>query len=238
MPLRARVRIGRTEPRRLVAAGLGGLLGIGLLVLAVPRTIATLATIPSSVVLARLQNQQPVGTGDLETVVRAQRRGLAFVDDGRMATDLGLAELLLAERLADDDPAVPGRLASAIATLRQGLAAAPGNPYAWARLAYAEARLHGWTPLALSSLRLALLTASYEPRLLWSRLRLSFLAWPYMPPSDQDLVGQQIRLAWQEDPAKLARLSVDLDRTAVVRGVLSRVPSDEAEFERLLKSLS
>jgi hypothetical protein len=223
---------------RTAVAAVTAIVALLLIVLAVPRTIAALLTMPSASVLRSLQNQEPVGIDDLETVVRAQRRGLALVGDGRLATDLGLAELLIAERLPADDAGVAARFGNATSALRDGLALAPGNPYAWARLAYAEARQQGWTPLALSSLRLALLTSPYDPRLLWSRLRLGFLAWPYMTPDDRDIVLQQIRWAFDENARELARLAVDADRVNVVRAALLRLPDAAAAFEKMLPARS
>jgi hypothetical protein len=223
---------GRT--RRLTVLAVSLLLAGVLLALAIPRTAATLLTTPSALVLRKLQNLEPVSVAELQTVADDQDRGLALVEDGRLATDLGLAELLMAERLADGDPMVAVRLENAVQSLKRGLSAAPGNPYAWARLAYAEARLRGWTPLALQALRLALLTASYEPRLLWSRLRLCFLAWPYMAEEDREIVYQQIRMAWQDDPQKLTQLADTLERVNVVRAALLRLPGAAERFEELL----
>ena len=221
-----------------MVAAVTGIMALALIVLALPRTVAALLTIPSAAILRSLQNQETVGVEDLEKVVSGQRRGLSLVADGRLATDLGLAELLIAERLPADDPAVPTHFTNATNALKQGLALAPGNPYAWARLAYAEARQQGWTPLALSSLRLALLTSPYDPRLLWSRLRLGFLAWPYMQPDDRDIVLQQIRWAYDENPKELARLAVDADRVNVVRAALLRLPGAAADFEKMLPARS
>jgi hypothetical protein len=222
------------SPWRPFLAAIAGLMAIALLLLALPRTIASLLTLPSTAVLQRLQSQRPVSFEDLERVVSAQRRAIRLSSDGRLGTDLGLAELLIAERLPGDDPNVRGRLQNAVDALRQGLAAAPGNPYAWARLAYAEARQQGWTPLALSGLRMALLTAPYDPRLIWSRLRLSLLAWPYMPIEDREIVLQQVRWAWIENAAELARLAVEVDQVNVVRAALLRMPEAAGEFEKLL----
>lgn len=211
------------------------LLATVLLVLALPRTFAALVTIPSALVLERLQHQRPVTFAELETVAEAQEWGLFFVRDGRLSTDLGLAQLLMAERVPGDDPRVGTYLAAAVQSLTDGLVVAPGNPYAWARLSYAEARKRGWSPLALSALRLALLTASYEPRLLWSRLRLSLLAWPHMPPEDREIVYQQIRIGWEENRAEVAQLAKDLDRVNVVRAALLRDTDAAAEFENLVR---
>lgn len=216
---------------------LTAVIAVFLLLIAVPRMLVSVVTVPSAVVLRELQNQEPVTFEELETVVRSQRRGLMFVNDGRLHTDLGLAELLMAERLSTDDADVNRHLENAVRALKDGLAAAPGNPYAWARLAYAEARLRGWTPVALSSLRLALLTAAFEPRLLWSRLRLGFLAWPHMTLEDHEIMFQQIRTAWEENPTELARLARDLDRIDVVRTALLRFPNADDELQDLLQSL-
>ncbi len=221
--------------RRSLAVGMGAVLATVLLVLSLPRTLAALVTIPSALVLERLQHQQPVTFADLETVAAAQARGLLFVNDGRLSTDLGLAHLLMAERLPADEPRVGNDLALAVQALTDGLVVAPGNPYAWARLSYAEARKRGWSPLALSALRLALLTASYEPRLLWSRLRLSLLAWPHMPPEDREIVYQQIRIGWGENRVEMAQLANDLDRVNVVRAALLRDSEAAAEFEKMVR---
>ena len=110
---------------------------------------------------------------ELKMLADAQRSGQLWLADGRLRTDLGLAYLLLAEKLPRGDTNAGAYLQRAIEALKAGLARAPANPYAWARLAYAEALAHGWSPLAMSSLRLSLITAPYEPRLLWSRLRMT-----------------------------------------------------------------
>jgi hypothetical protein len=82
---------------------------------------------------------------------------------------------------------------------------------------------------------MALITAPYEPRLLWSRLRMSLLAWPEMSSEDQELIFQQIRFAWQADPSELARLAVELKQVNLVRAALLLSPEESASFEELLK---
>jgi hypothetical protein len=124
----------------------------------------------------------------------------------------------------------------AITSLRKGLALAPANPYAWTRLAYAETQLNGWSPAALAALRLAFITAPYEPRLALSRLRLSFLAWPHMTPEDRELVFQQIRYTWKNSPRKLTVLALDLRVANLVRAALLTSPDDLDNFEKRLKA--
>ena len=53
--------------------------------------------------------------------------------------------LLIAEKLPRADSNARAYVQRAIDALKDGLARAPANPYAWARLAYAEALSQGWT---------------------------------------------------------------------------------------------
>ena len=207
-----------------------------LLIWSVPRTLSAFMMVPSASVLRKLQNLQSVETADLETLIASQRRGMTWSNRGRTLTDLGLAQLLIAERLVDNDAVWREQTEEAIKSLKAGLAIAPANPYAWTRLAYGEFRLRGWSPLALSALRLAFITAPYDPRLLMSRLRLSFLAWPHMTPEDEDLVLQQIRYAWEQDPNELTQIAVGFDQTNLVRAALLRRPDDLSAFEERVKN--
>lgn len=218
-----------------VVAGIIAVFAIALLVLAVPRMISSFLMIPSGPVIIKLQSLQPVDSEQLATLIASQRRGSAWDSRGRTRTDLGLAYLLMADQRSGEDGQWRQYLDRAIESLRAGLALAPANPYAWTRLAYAETQVTGWSQPALSALRLAFITAPYEPRLALSRLRLSFLAWPHMTPEDRQLVFQQIRYAWRDNPRELTVLASDLSVTSLVRAALLTSPDDLADFESRLK---
>lgn len=223
--------------RRLVAAPIA-LTAFLLLIVAVPRTIGVILSARSEPVLRKLQDQQPVRVDELRTLADAQETGRFWLADGRLRTDLGLAYLLLAEKLPRGDANASAYLQQAIQMLKEGLARAPANPYAWARLAYAEALAQGWSPLAISSLRLSTITAPYEPRLLWSRLRMTLLASRDISSLDRELVFQQIRFAWKTDPSELTRLAAELMQVNLVRASLLPMPEDARAFEELLKKQS
>lgn len=227
----ARQRASRGRP---VAAVLL-LVAAGLLFLAVPRTVGALVCARCDLTLRKLQEQETVAPADLEALAGSLAGGRWWAGDGRLRTDLGLAYLLLAEDRSIGAAASAEYLEKAVVALKDGLSRAPANPYAWARLAYAEATKGTWSPDALSALRMALMTAPYEPPLLWSRLRMSFLAWPELPAGDRELVFQQVRFAWKTDPAELARLAADLRRVNVVRAALLGSPDDGLAFERMLE---
>jgi hypothetical protein len=218
-----------------IVAGIVAVFAIFMLVLAVPRMISSFLMIPSGPVMIKLQSLQPVDNEELETLIASHNRGLIWDSRGRTRTDLGLAYLLMADQRPREDVRWQEYLDDAITSLKQGLALAPANPYAWTRLAYAETQLSGWTPAALTALRLAFITAPYEPRLALSRLRLSFLAWPQMTPEDRQLVFQQIRYAWQDSPRELTILALDLRVANLVRAALLTSPDALAEFEKQLQ---
>jgi hypothetical protein len=221
--------------QRLVAVPMA-LIAMVLLVIAVPRTVGVILSARSELVLRKLQDQKPVNMEELKTLASTQERGQFWLNDGRVRTDLGLAYLLLAEKSPRDDASV--YLQRATDALKAGLARAPANPYAWARLAYAEALSQGWSPLAVSSLRLAMITAPYERRLLWSRLRMAFLAWWYMSSEDREIVLQQVRAAWNADQEELTRLAIESNQVSLVRVALMQTPQDADIFEELLKKQS
>ncbi len=203
--------------------------------MAVPRLFAALTLLPSSSTLDRLQELQPVNTAMMERLIRNQRRALAWQSSGRTWTDLGLAQLLVAERLPGDDPRAKERFGAARQALVEGLSAAPANPFAWSRLAYAQAVLDGWTPEAAAALRMAFITGPYEPRLLWPRLRLSLSAWPHIPLDDHELVLHQIREAWAADPEALTALVAQTGQVDIAKLAFSGSPADLRAFEARLR---
>ncbi len=220
--------------RHLATAGLVFLAGAVLLVGGVPRTIAALAMLPGGPVLSEIQNLRPVGRDDLEILIASQRRGLRFGESGRKRTDLGLAQLLLAREQAGLGGIKIEMVSQAIASLKTGLALAPANPFAWTRLAYAQSLMTGPSPSVASALRMALLTARYEPRLLFIRLELCLRSWSYFKPEDRELVFQQVRLAWRKNGKRLVELAVKMGQVNVVRAALLRSRKDLSAFEKRL----
>lgn len=212
------------------------MLAVALLALAVPRLVAAITLLPSAHALDRLQSMRPVPTYNIERLIRSQRRALVWQPSGRTWTDLGLAQLLLAERSPDDDARAMARFEDAHRALVEGLSTAPANPFAWSRLAYAEAVLDGWTPQAIASLRMAFITGPFEPRLLWPRLRLSLSAWPVIPLEDQEMVLQQLRQGWEADPEAFAALVTRMDRVDIAKLALANSAADLRDLEVRLRA--
>lgn len=214
--------------------------GILLIALGTPRMIAAFAMIPSGPVLDKVQNRELAGMEDLNILLASQRRGLMWSSSGRKWTDLALAQMLMAEQLEADDPQRLQLIDAAILSLRNGLAVAPARPFAWTRLAYAESSKSGPSPAALSAFRFGMLMAPFEPRLALARVSFGFSVWPELQPSEQTLILQQVRYAWNHRDER-KRLMVFARQEAwanLVRAALLRTPEDLAEFEKKLRKLS
>ncbi len=209
--------------------------GAVLVVAGIPRTIAAFTVLPGNPVLREIQNLRPVERDNLDVLIDSQGRGLLFGETGRKWTDLGLAQLLLAR-----EEGVQGGIgkelgSQAVGSLKTGLALAPSNPFAWTRLAYAQTLMTGPSPMVASCLRMAMLTARYEPRLLFIRVELCLQSWSYFRTGDHELVFQQVRLAWRKNGKRLVDMAVETGQVNVVRAALLRSRKDLSAFEKRLR---
>lgn len=223
-----------TAPRVAVSL-LPLLLAVGLLYLGAPRAIAAFVRLPGDYLLERIQNRESVSARNLETLIISRKRALAWVEAGRVQTDLALAQLVLAHASGEDGAYDPAGVARAIESLRAGLARAPARPYAWTRLALAELAAGGPSPEVAKPLEMALITARYTPRLLFVRLEFCLIAWPYFDSDTRDLVFQQVRIAWHRSPDRLVDLALRMERLDVVRTALLISPLELEAFEKRLQ---
>lgn len=221
--------------RTLPVAVLSLVAGASLLVLGVPATVDAFLAIPADRVLGKIQNAEPVSEAELSSTISSQRQSLSWGETGRKWTDLALAQFLLAEKIEHDQEASVSLLADGLTSLKNGLALAPANPFAWTRLAYVEFLKSGPSASVVPPLRMAINTAPYEPRLLFPRLELCFNVWPYLDAGVRDLVIRQVLFAWRNDADGLVILARDYHRVDLVRNALSKMPEELARFEALLR---
>lgn len=218
--------------RKATAALLSLFVGAVLLYLVAPRTIAAFVMLPGNQALRDVQEQRPLADEDLATLAASRERALSWAESGQMWSDLALVQLL--EAFAEGAPDRPKaeRVEQAIASLKEALRLAPANPYAWTRLAYAEVLTAQPSPEVVAALRMALLTATYEPHLLFPRLELCLIMWRHFELEDRDLVLRQARFAWRADPDRVIQLARRWNRLGVVRAALAASPRDLAKFEK------
>ncbi len=141
------------------------------------------------------------------------------------ASDRGASlEALL--RAAAGDP-------SATAVQAAALAAAPGDPNGWLRLARQRAAAGDVTG-AGQALRLSFLSGAVVPGLMLPRLRLGLDLNSALDAETQQLLARQIRLVWMLEPSALPPLLVNSAYRPILAAALAAVtPADEQQFRRV-----
>ncbi len=210
------------------------LAGLALLYLAVPRAVAGFIMLPGNQVLNDIQDGGAIDEQALVALVESRRRAAGWIDSGRLWSDLAVAQFMLAETGVPSDNTDLDHIQQASESLEIALALAPANPHAWTRRAYAELLLNGPSEAAASALVMAMLTARYEPDLLFVRLELGLVLWPRFAVEDRELVLDQIRFAWRKSPERLLDLAAGTGRTAIVLGAFAGAPETLAEVGRRL----
>ncbi len=208
------------------------LLGVTILVLALPRLVAGLIMFPGDHVLLTITHRLPAEPNDLETLLAARQSSLAWTTSGHPRLELATAAMLLAEQEVGGGPRYHALMQQAIAALRDGLARGPADPYGWTRLAYAELAENAPARQIIPDLTMAIETAPVAPDLTFPRLELCLLEWPYFAHADPILFEQQVRIAWHQSNQRLVNLALKTGRRDAVRDALAE--NDRANFERLI----
>jgi hypothetical protein len=203
-----------------------------LLILGFQYLAAALVSLPAGPPAHKMREMRPVTAPELQDLVDARRRSIAWRDDGRARGEIGFALLLEAEMLPAGTTDRDAALDRAIAAIEDGLATTPLDARGWARLAYARSLRDGWTAPAISALRLAISTAPFEPALTPFRLALCLDAWPHLPTADRTVVLNQLRYAWRVAPDAVVGLARATGSEPLIRAALRERPEDFAEFDR------
>lgn len=219
------------------AAWLAAAVGVVLLVLAAPRLagetwVADARTTLNGVLDTRAGNTEVPDAADLAQAASRISQAGALTGDARLVADRGI--LLL--RRADAEPPGPQRdqlLADALAATERGLAKGPGQPYAWARLAYLRA-IAGDRRSAGDALRLSMLTGAVAPQLMPSRLRLGLSLLPDLDKEERDLLARQVRLLFIMRPEQLEGVATtDAIRAFIDEALAAMTEADIANYIRL-----
>jgi hypothetical protein len=208
-----------------------------LLYLAIPRFAAAIATLPSGPILAEIQENKPVSLTVLSILIKSQQRGLSWHQSARGWTDLGLAQVLAAQK-TQDTKVRSKLLRDAQDSLVNGLSLGPSNAYAWARLAYVDLAINGLSPSVTQKISLSISRGPYDRRLVFPRLQLYFLAWSTFDKSTQQIVLDQVLYAWSIDPTETVALATKFERIGIVYAALIAHPSEFEKFENIQQALS
>lgn len=207
-------------------------LGASLVALGLPRLFAALQSLDARAVLwdARAGHMPPpdrlaAAASDLDA---AQR----WAADAEAVSDRGFL-LIQQAQATPPGPARTALLDGAAAATEAGLAAAPAQPSAWARLAWLRV-VRGDRTAAVPALRLSLLTGPVAPTLMASRLQLGLDLLPLVDPDTRALLRRQVRLLWIVSPDTVAAMAQDTTTGGFVRNALDELSDgDMAAFLRV-----
>lgn len=214
--------ITRTDPARADRAGAVAGLGLSilLLILGVPSLVAALSLLPGDPVLHAIRTGGTWDGDGLDRLAETRERAARWSGDGRLLTDLALAQMLQAGPPGSSDPDSNRLWERAEENLRAGLARSPASPHAWARLA--QVQLVNGRPAdeVVKALRMSLMTGRNERELALPRLVIgNQVRYAWDPEMTEEMLDQ-IRLAWRGSESALARSAIRHGYADLARGVL------------------
>lgn len=214
--------------KRIGAASLIGLAAAaGTFVLAAGPFVAALTEHPIRPVLWALYGGQTVEPARL--VAAADTLALARQRYALPAYSLDRGLLLTAAGMALPGERAALLQAAAIATER-GLRDSPGQPSAWARLAWLRQEA-GDRPGAGAALRLSMLTGANVPALMRSRLVLGLSLLDQLDAETRALLERQVRWTWIIVPREVEALAPDPVAGAFLAAALSQLTPAERSLE-------
>ena len=225
----------RPRARPLVATVLCGAVGLALLVLAVPRTIAAWSALGARPALDKLQMDKLPYDAELAVGVLALERSISWTPSGRRLTDLALLEAMQAERLPPSEPRRDELLARSERHLVDGLIADPADGFAWLRLA-AVRELRGAQSRQIAvALAQSLDVAPNVQRLWIPRAGMMLHYWRTLAIDELFAMRSQLRTIWSVPRYRrpLMRVADMMVEAEVVRWALKGDTSAEAEYDHL-----
>lgn len=195
--------------------------GLLLVVVALPRTVAAIMQEPGNAALAALGRGEHLSEQRLAFAIAGHRGALDWQDDGDIRTDLGALNLARGSDASLPGPVRFAFLDAAIRQFRAGLALGPARPYAWTQYAEAELMRNGAHARIDALLRLSIATGAYEPRLILQRVELGFFADRTLRADTRAAIRNQVRLASAAMPHALAEFARRRYALAWIRAALA-----------------
>lgn len=227
---------------RYLTAMLSALIASVLLYLAVPRVIAEFIAWPGDAVLSRLQEKEEVSKVDLKLMAESLKAALKWQYSSRRQSNVGIAEVLLAEKIDATSENGPQLLEMAINLTRASLKNAPARPYTWAWLTYSVKRNNGVGRELAPTLNMSLKTGFQERHLMLTRLKLAFEIWPYLSDAMKSRVSEQVRFAWKLPWSGTRTEFIDIISSThaqeIVREAFSKLPKELLKLEKRLHRVS
>jgi hypothetical protein len=211
-------------PSRLTAALASTALALTVLYLGVPRLVGGIVKLPGDHAISQIRAERPIASTDVATLAQSRERTLRWLPERKTWGELGLAHLLAGALRAPEDESRRPALLAAVGAIETGLALAPNDGYAWARLAIARYYLDGPSDGVADALTQSLLIAEYDRRLVFDRLDVAFAVWDRLSPETREVVRRQVGYGYHVSPNRLGALARTPDRRVRILAALSGTP--------------
>lgn len=225
----------------MVVIALTAALGVALVVLGVPRTIAAWEALAAHSALEKLEiGKVTPSDAELAEAVAGLERSVAWVPASRRFADLAFLEVEQVLRLPVDDPERAALLARAEQHLVSSLLANPADGFAWLRLAIVREQA-GMPPRQIAIALAQSLDVAPNVRQLWlPRAMLLLSYWRYLTVDELLAMRAQLRTIWTVGKAMRLPLLDAADRLGEAPLISWGIGDDragQAEFEKLSENL-
>lgn len=222
----------RFAPGYFLSLAVALAVGITLVVLAVPRTVAGLSELHGTWAIAELRVGAPISGNSISLAVKSLDSANGWVETAPRWS--ALARLHYARALLEQAGSEERRVAfqlSRDASLA-AIALNPALPEPWLRLAQTEFALNKVSPQMIRALKMAYRTGRYNRFTVFAMSELAFIAWAKLESDTRNMASEQLVFALKQRSNRLAAISERLHASSIVRRTLRHQPELLAKFER------
>ena len=198
------MRVGYRLFISLTACVLGGVI----VFLAVPRTVGAFSLLLVEPIRQQMRERQEVPVERLLALQEAQAAVYAALPSGGLAFYKSITESAIARIFPGENPERELWNDRAQSSVEQSVLVAPGESYAWYRLAFL--RMQGgedFYPAAKAALVYSVLTGPREQPLLFERIETAIRMWDRLSEDEVALMEDQILWADQVSQSRLIRIA-------------------------------
>ena len=214
-----------------------GLIAFLLVIWSAPRLFAEISVLPGKAILGNLLRGETVSDDLLRTAGGSYESAVVFHGgNGRYSTDLGLVQLVMAQRAGIESEQGQQMLTESIERLSYGLARGPANSFAWARLASALYLRDGVTDNVIESLRLSYQTGLFADKLIPFRTNFSLSLWDRLDDDMKNSVIRELRYFWHvswENQRTLMTIVCERNKVFVLSQAVRNDRESRLDFDSL-----
>ncbi len=221
--------------RQQAIAGFGVVVCCGLLILAMPRFIASLYALYPEAAFKQTETKLPVDA--YQKSIDHLTQALFWHEDSEYWQTQAFFYLELFNASPQPFAQKQELLKQALASITQGLKLSPIDPYAWFRLATVGKALKMPAPQIINALQLSFYAGRVEPGLLMPRLSFGYNYYHEFNEEMRRLWQKQIPVAWALQAEQLVKfVALHLEAKVLVEEALANSPNDWKKFSVALES--